>query len=87
MIIVVALLGVLAVFALQNPGIVEVRFFTLSGATSIPVLIILAFGGGILTGFLGGLPSSMRRGRRIRELERELDRAKGTPPAQPPPAP
>ncbi len=85
MIIVVALLGVLAVFALQNPGIVEVRFFTLSGSTSIPVLIILAFGGGLLAGFLGGLPSSMRKGRRIRELERELDQAKGASP--PPPVP
>jgi uncharacterized integral membrane protein len=72
LILIVLLLALVAAFAVQNPGILTVRFLHLSAGTSLLVVIVVAFGIGVLVGFLGGVPSSLRRGRRIRELEGEL---------------
>ena len=46
LIVLVVLMGVVAMFAIQNPGIITVKFFTLSGETSILVVIVTAFGAG-----------------------------------------
>jgi uncharacterized integral membrane protein len=72
LLIVVVLLGVVASFAIQNPGIITVQFLHLSASTSLLVVIVVAFGIGVLVGFLGGVPASLRRGRRVRELEGEI---------------
>lgn len=85
LVIVLILLGLVAVFALQNPGIVTVRFFHLSGNTSVPVLIIAALGVGVLAGFLSSVPASYRKKRRIRDLEARLAAEGRTPSAPPPP--
>jgi len=71
-------------FAIQNPGIVTVRFLNYSGDTSILVVIIAAFGAGVLVGFLPGIPASIRRARRIRELESDLAGLRKPQPPSPP---
>jgi uncharacterized integral membrane protein len=87
LIVLVVLLGVVAMFAIQNPGIVTVRFLNYSGDTSILVVIVAAFGAGVLVGFLPGIPASIRRARRIRELESDLAGLRKSQPPSPPVTP
>jgi uncharacterized integral membrane protein len=91
LVVLVAVLALVAAFAVQNPGIVTVRFIHLSADTSLLVIVVLSFAAGILAGWLAGIPASFRRARRIRELEARLAAA-GRPgdapqPASPPAAP
>ena len=81
----VILLGVVALFAVQNPGIISVNFLSLTGRTSLLVVIVVSFALGVAAAYLGAIPSSLRRRRRIRELEAELAAQKKGPPAPPPP--
>ncbi len=86
LIILVVVLALVAAFAVQNPGIVTVRFLHLAGETSLLVIIVVAFGAGVAAGWLAGVPAAFRRTRRIRELEAQLA-AKTRPAAAPQPAP
>ncbi len=86
LVILVVVLAVVAAFAVQNPGIVTVRFLHLAGDTSLLVIVVLAFAAGIVAGWRAGIPAAFRRARRIRELEAALA-AKGRPAAAPQPAP
>ncbi|NNF83863.1 MAG: LapA family protein [Deltaproteobacteria bacterium] len=72
LIILVVLMGVVAVLAIQNPGVVTINFFNYFAETSILVVIVAAFGTGVIVGFLPGIPASFKRRRRIRELESDL---------------
>lgn len=72
LVILVILMGVVSVFAIQNPGIVTVSFFNYSGSTSILVVIVVSFGAGVIVGILPGIPTGFKRKRRIRELESDL---------------
>jgi len=88
LLILVILLGLVSVFAIQNPGIITVSFFNYSGSTSILVVIVASFGVGVLVGLLPGIPAAFRRKRQIRELETDLAAyRKAQPPPPPPPAP
>jgi uncharacterized integral membrane protein len=87
LIILVVLLGVVAMFAIQNPGIVTVRFLNYSGDTSILVVIVASFGVGVLVGLLPGIPATLRRKRRIRELESDLAGLRKPQPPSPPVTP
>ena len=97
LLVLVVLLALVAAFAVQNPGIIVVRFLTYSGYTSLLVVIVAAFAAGVVSAGLAGLPGYFRRrseagaaARRIRDLETEVgDLKKNTaPPAPPaPPAP
>jgi uncharacterized integral membrane protein len=87
LIVLVVLMGVVAMFAIQNPGIITVKFFTLSGETSILVVIVTAFGAGVVVGFLPGIPASFRRRRRIRELESKMAAQRKPQPPPPPVTP
>jgi uncharacterized membrane protein YciS (DUF1049 family) len=89
LIVLVLLLAAVAVFGVQNPGIINVRFFHLSGATSLLVVIVAAFGAGVFGGWIAGLPGNFRKrsevsaaNKRIQELEIEVAalKAKTTPP-------
>lgn len=78
MIVLIVLLALVAAFAVQNPGIITVRFMQFSADTSLLVVIVAGFGAGVLGGWLAGLPGSFRRrseasaaAKRIRELEAE----------------
>jgi uncharacterized membrane protein YciS (DUF1049 family) len=78
MIVLIVLLALVAAFAVQNPGIITVKFMQFRGDTSLLVLIVAGFGAGVLGGWLAGLPGSFRRrseasaaAKRIRELEAE----------------
>ena len=94
LIILVVLLALVAAFAVQNPGIIVVRFLTASGYTSLLVVIVAAFAAGVVSAGLAGLPGFFRRrseagaaARRIRELEAEIAGLKGksgTPSPLPP---
>jgi uncharacterized integral membrane protein len=79
MIVLIVLLGFVAAFAIQNPGIVTVRFMNLSGDTSILVVIVAAFAVGVLGAGLASVPGQLRRRseaaaekRRIGELETDV---------------
>ncbi len=85
LVLIIVLLLLVAAFALQNPGIITVRFLHLSAATSLLAVIVAAFGAGVLVGFLGGIPAARRRRRRVKELEEELSSLRR--PQVPPPAP
>ena len=83
MIVLIVLLAVVAAFAVQNPGIITVKFMQFRGDTSLLVVIVAGFGAGVLGGWLAGLPGSFRRrseasaaAKRIRELEAELGELK-----------
>ena len=84
MLVLIVLLGLVAMFAIQNPGIVTVRFMTLSGDTSILVVIVAAFAAGVVGAGLASLPGQLRRRsdasaakQRIRDLEEEVRRLQG----------
>jgi uncharacterized integral membrane protein len=87
LILLIALMGLVAVFAIQNPGIVTVKFFNYSMDTSILVVIVAAFGAGVMVGFLPGIPASFKRRRRIRELESDLAAHRKSEPPPPPVTP
>jgi uncharacterized integral membrane protein len=87
LIVLVILMGVVAIFAIQNPGIVTVNFFNYYAQTSILVVIVVAFGAGVLVGFLPGIPAAFRRKRRIRELESDLAAHRRSEPPPPPVTP
>lgn len=84
MIVLIVLLALVAAFAVQNPGIITLRFLQYTGDTSILVVIVTGFGVGVLGGWLAGLPGYFRRrteaaaaAKRIRELEAEVGDLKG----------
>ncbi len=84
LLLLVFVLAVVALFAVQNPGFVTVNFLGFSGRTSLLAVIAVPFGLGVVAGFLGGIPGSMRSRRRIRDLEARLEGKNGgpaTPPA------
>ena len=94
LLVLVVLLALVATFAVQNPGIIVVRFLTFSGYSSLLVVIVAAFAAGIVSAGLAGLPGYFRRrseagaaARRIRELETEVGDLKGKPGRSTPPAP
>lgn len=87
LIVLVVLLALVAMFAIQNPVIVTVNFLNYSASTSILVLIVAAFGTGVLVGLLPGIPTSIRRRRRIRELEADLAARRKSEPPPPPVTP
>ncbi|GAB4232174.1 MAG: hypothetical protein OHK0028_07460 [Deltaproteobacteria bacterium] len=91
LIVLVALLALVATFAVQNPGVIVVRFLTVSGATSLLVVIVAAFAAGVVSAGLAALPGGIRRrsearaaAKRIRELEAEIaERKRAAAPAPP----
>jgi len=94
LLVLVVLLALVATFAVQNPGVIVVRFLTYSGYTSLLVVIVAALVAGMVSAGLAGLPGFFRRrsvaaaaARRIRELETEVGDLKGKPGRSTPPAP
>ncbi|MBK5094850.1 MAG: LapA family protein [Deltaproteobacteria bacterium] len=85
LIVLVILMGLFAMVAIQNPGIVTINFFNYFTETSILVVIVAAFGAGVIVGFLPGIPASFKRRRRIRELESDLAAQRKSEPPPPPP--
>ena len=84
LLVLVVLLALVATFAVQNPGVIVVRFLTYSGTTSLLVVAVAALAAGMVSAGLAGLPRFFRRrseaaaaARRIRELEAEVGDLKG----------
>ncbi|MDX1815502.1 MAG: LapA family protein [Thermodesulfobacteriota bacterium] len=87
LIVLIVLLGVVAMFAIQNPGVVTVNFLNYYANTSILIVIVVSFGLGVLVGLLPGIPTAFRRKRRIRELEADLAAHRKSQPPPPPVTP
>jgi len=94
LLVLVVLLALIATFAVQNPGVIVVRFLTYSGYSSLLVVIVAAFAAGIVSAGLAGLPGFFRRrseagaaARRIRDLEAEVGDLKRKPGGPTLPAP
>ncbi|MHB0981471.1 MAG: LapA family protein [Thermoleophilia bacterium] len=66
------ILAVVAVFALQNPAVVTVRFLNFEADASVLVVILVAFAAGVFSGILSLLPSSIRKSGRMRRMSSEL---------------
>ena len=84
LIVLIVLLGVVAMFAIQNPGVVTVHFLNYYADTSILIVIVVSFGLGVLVGLLPGIPTAFRRKRRVRELEADLAALRKSQPPPPP---
>jgi uncharacterized integral membrane protein len=65
-------LAIVAIFALQNPAVVTLRFLNLSTEASVLVVVLLAFAAGVFAGILALLPSSIRKSGRLRKAASEL---------------
>jgi uncharacterized integral membrane protein len=87
LIVLIVLLGVVAMFAIQNPGVVTVHFLNYYADTSILIVIVVSFGLGVLVGLLPGIPTAFRRKRRVRELEADLAALRKSQPPPPPVTP
>jgi uncharacterized integral membrane protein len=86
LLVLVVLLALVATFAVQNPGVIVVRFLTYSGTTSLLVVVVAALAAGVVSAGLAGLPRFFRRrseagaaARRIRDLEAEVGDLKRKP--------
>ena len=94
LLVLVVLLALVAAFAVQNPGIITLRFLQFTWDTSLLVVIVAAFAAGIVSAGLAGLPGFFRRrseagaaARRIRDLEAEVGDLRGKSGRSTPPAP
>jgi uncharacterized integral membrane protein len=99
MIVLVVLLALLALFTVQNPEVVTVRFLGFSGNTLLLVVVVAAFAAGVFGAGIAALPGWFRKraegaaaNRRIGELEAEvaalkaeIGRLKGAADAKPGP--
>lgn len=65
-------LAAVAVFALQNPAVVTIRFLNLEVDASVLVVILVSFAAGVFSGILVLLPSSIRKSGRMRRMGSEL---------------
>ena len=64
LLVLVVLLALVAAFAVQNPGVIVVRFLTFSGYASLLVVIVAAFAAGWSRRGSRGFPGSSDAGRR-----------------------
>lgn len=77
--IIVALIAALAlafmaaVFAIQNPIPVELKFFTMTFSGGLTLFIIIAYAAGILSGLLLILPGSIKTRAQLALARRKLD--------------
>ncbi len=72
LLIMIALLVLVVIFAVQNPGAVEVQFLTVQGELSLLLVTLAAFGLGVIAGISGMLPYYVRSRRRLRGTKKEL---------------
>jgi len=61
LIILVVILGLVALFTVQNPDIVTVKFFSFDWNTSKLVLIVASFAAGLLSGLLVSVTDYFRK--------------------------
>lgn len=93
MIVLIVLLALVALFTVQNPGVITVRFLAYSGNTLLLVVVVASFAAGVAGAGLAGVSGYFRRRseaaaakRKIGELEAEvhglkaeIERLKGKP--------
>lgn len=74
LIIATVLALVIVVFALQNAESVELRFFSAALTVTKAFLIFICLAIGIIIGTLFSLPGNLKKGRRARRLEKEIQK-------------
>jgi len=75
----IALLVLVVIFAVQNPGAVQVEFLTLQGELSLLLVTLAAFGLGVIAGIFGMMPYYVRSRRRLRGTRKELKQERKAP--------
>jgi len=70
--LIIAVLAV--VFALQNPQTMEVNLLFVDTQGSTALVLIITFGLGVLVGLLSTLPGRIRDRRKIKSLEKSLQK-------------
>lgn len=83
LIIAFVLAAVTALFAIQNATVVTVSFLGWEWEASLALILILTLGVGILVGYLAGLPSSMKKGRQLRQARKKVRDLEGARSEQP----
>lgn len=67
-IIILFLLLIVAIFSIQNSGIVTFRFFNQTFEASLAIILIISFLAGVLSGIIYMLPSFIRKNIQISKL-------------------
>lgn len=85
LIVAIVLAASVAIFAIQNSGVIAVSFLGWEWQASLALILILTLGVGILLGYAAGLPSRLKKGSQLRQTRRELeDAGKATKDAEAP---
>ena len=74
-----------AVFAIQNAGVVEISFLGWTWQASLALVVLATFGVGILIGYLASLPSTFRKGKELRHQKQKVAALESTVPSEPEP--
>lgn len=79
MIVLIVILALVALFTVQNPGVITVRFLGFTGDTLLLVVVVASFAAGVAGAGFAALPGYFRRRseaaaarQRTRELEAEV---------------
>lgn len=75
LIVAIALAAIVAIFAIQNSGVIMVAFLGWEWEASLALVLILTLGVGILVGYAAGLPSRWKKGSQLRQTKRQLENA------------
>jgi uncharacterized integral membrane protein len=74
--IVLIVIGGVGIFALQNQSVLQVKFLNFFWETSQSIVIMVSVIVGLIGGMLAMVPGSIRKWRKIRNLEKEVDTLK-----------
>ncbi len=71
-VLLVVLLALLAVFTMQNPEVVTVRFLAFTGNTLLLVVVLAAFSAGVFGAGLAALPGYFRKRAEARAANQKI---------------
>lgn len=71
-VLLVVLLALLAIFTMQNPEVVTVRFLAFTGNTLLLVVVVGAFAAGVFGAGLAALPGYFRRRGEIKTAQQRI---------------
>jgi uncharacterized integral membrane protein len=78
LIVAIALAAIIAIFTIQNSGVIAVSFLGWEWEASLALILILTLGVGVLLGYAAGLPSRLKKSSQLRQTQRQLEDAEQT---------